>query len=112
MVRRSSLARGSKKAEIGARLRVLRKERGMTQAELAELVGTHFANISQVERGIRGLGIEQAMKARPCAPHPIGSCVWIRRPSNRHRCAPADSCAGSSARRRCPPKTSAPCFAS
>ena len=62
MVRRSSLARGSKKAEIGARLRVLRKERGMTQAELAELVGTHFANISQVERGIRGLGIEQAMK--------------------------------------------------
>jgi transcriptional regulator with XRE-family HTH domain len=53
---------GSKKAEIGARLRALRKERGMTQAELAAAVGTHFANISQVERGIRGLGIEQAMK--------------------------------------------------
>jgi transcriptional regulator with XRE-family HTH domain len=34
----------------------------MTQAELAEVLGTHAASISQVERGIRGLSLQQVVK--------------------------------------------------
>jgi transcriptional regulator with XRE-family HTH domain len=47
---------------IGERLRTIRRERGMTQAELAEVIGTHFTSISQIERGLRGLTIQQLVK--------------------------------------------------
>jgi transcriptional regulator with XRE-family HTH domain len=40
---------------IGARLRTLRRWRGMTQAELAGLAGVSFSFISMVERGERAL---------------------------------------------------------
>lgn len=34
---------------IGKQLKALREVRGMTQAQLAELVGTDFTNISRIE---------------------------------------------------------------
>lgn len=48
--------------KIGERLRTIRRERGMTQSELAEAIGTHFTSISQIERGLRGLTIQQLVK--------------------------------------------------
>lgn len=50
------------KKEIGQRLRVLRQARGITQARLARLLGTHQTGISQVERGHRGLTLQQVVK--------------------------------------------------
>jgi transcriptional regulator with XRE-family HTH domain len=50
------------KREIGARLRALRTEKGMTQDELARAIGTHFTGISAVERGVRGLTVQQIVK--------------------------------------------------
>ena len=50
------------KQEIGRRLQALRQERRMTQVELAEVLGAHAASISQVERGIRGLTVQQIVK--------------------------------------------------
>lgn len=50
------------KKEIGARLRALRLERGMTQGEVADAVGTHFTSVSAVERGVRGLTVQQIVK--------------------------------------------------
>jgi transcriptional regulator with XRE-family HTH domain len=50
------------KREIGARLRALRTERGMTQDELAQAIGTHFTGVSAVERGVRGLTVQQIVK--------------------------------------------------
>lgn len=50
------------KSEIGGRLRALRGERGMTQVELAEAMGIHQTNLSQMERGIRGVGTRQILK--------------------------------------------------
>jgi transcriptional regulator with XRE-family HTH domain len=50
------------KKEVGERLRTLREERRMTQVELAEALGTHQASLSQVERGIRGLTLQQVVK--------------------------------------------------
>lgn len=50
------------KEEIGLRIRRLRKESGMTQVELAEALGTHQTSLSQIERGIRGVGVRQILR--------------------------------------------------
>jgi len=50
------------KAEIGKRIRALRHREGLSQSKLAEILGTHFSAVSQLERGIRGLTIHQAIK--------------------------------------------------
>src|SRR5581483_6232460 len=48
--------------EIGARLRALRKARGLTQAQLAKALGTQQTAVSQVEIGNRGLTVQQVVK--------------------------------------------------
>ena len=50
------------KSEIGRRLKALRADRGMTQVELAQAMGIHQTNLSQMERGIRGVGTRQVLK--------------------------------------------------
>jgi len=48
--------------DIGERLRALRHERRLTQVELAEILGMHQASLSQIERGTRGLTLQQTVK--------------------------------------------------
>ncbi len=48
--------------EIGERLRTLREERRITQVELARMLGMHQASLSQIERGVRGLSLQQVVK--------------------------------------------------
>lgn len=43
---------------LGAALRALRRERHLTQSELAEIAGVSASAISQAERGKRGLSVE------------------------------------------------------
>jgi transcriptional regulator with XRE-family HTH domain len=50
------------KEEIGRRLRAIRDARGVTQVELAELLGIDQSNVSSIERGVRGLTVHQAVK--------------------------------------------------
>ncbi len=50
------------KKKVGERVRAIRRERGMTQAELAKLLDTHFTSISQIERGLRGITVQQLVK--------------------------------------------------
>lgn len=50
------------KADIGARVRTLRDEQGLTQAKLAAAMGLTQSNVSAMERGDRGLTIHQAVK--------------------------------------------------
>ena len=50
------------KREIGERLRTARQARRMTQVELAKALGTHQASLSQIERGIRGITLQQVVK--------------------------------------------------
>lgn len=50
------------KAEIGHRIRALRHRLGMSQSKLAGILGTHFTAVSQMERGVRGVTIHQAIK--------------------------------------------------
>jgi transcriptional regulator with XRE-family HTH domain len=50
------------RTEIGERLRSLREQRRLTQVELGKLLGTHQANVSQIERGLRGVSVQQIVK--------------------------------------------------
>lgn len=50
------------KREIGERVRTLRRQRGMSQVELAQALGTFQTVISAVERGVRGLSLQQAVR--------------------------------------------------
>jgi transcriptional regulator with XRE-family HTH domain len=50
------------KKDLGTRLRALRLARGLTQAEVADAIGTHFTVISSVERGVRALTLQQVVK--------------------------------------------------
>jgi transcriptional regulator with XRE-family HTH domain len=48
--------------EIGERVRALRERAGLTQVRLAKMLGTSQAALSQVERGSRGLTVQQVVK--------------------------------------------------
>lgn len=50
------------KAEIGGRIRALRQAQDMTQAKLAKAIGTHAPNVSMIERGLRGVSLQQVVK--------------------------------------------------
>ena len=50
------------KKEIGERVRALRRQRALSQVELAEALGTYQTVISAVERGARGLSLQQAVR--------------------------------------------------
>ena len=50
------------KKEIGQRIRAIREERGLSQVELAEVLGTYQTVVSAIERGVRGLTVQQVVK--------------------------------------------------
>jgi transcriptional regulator with XRE-family HTH domain len=50
------------KKNIGERVRALRVRRGLTQVDLAKQLGASQSNISELERGIRGLTVQQLVK--------------------------------------------------
>jgi transcriptional regulator with XRE-family HTH domain len=50
------------KTESGRRIRDLRETRGLTQVELARLLDLPQSNVSEMERGARGLTVHQAVR--------------------------------------------------
>ena len=50
------------KKEIGERIRAARQARNVTQVELARMIGAQQTNLSQIERGVRGVGVGQILK--------------------------------------------------
>jgi transcriptional regulator with XRE-family HTH domain len=50
------------KQETGQRIRALRESRGLTQVELARALGIPQSNVSEMERGVRGLTVHQTVK--------------------------------------------------
>lgn len=50
------------KKQLGERLRSIREQRGYSQGKLARLLGAHAQSISQIERGIRGLTVQQVIR--------------------------------------------------
>jgi transcriptional regulator with XRE-family HTH domain len=48
--------------QIGRRLRSVRRKKGITQQELASALGTNQGTISNIERGVRGVTVQQLVK--------------------------------------------------
>lgn len=51
--------RAGEMARIGARVRELRKARGLTQQELSDVVGLHRVNLNKFENGRADLGVSR-----------------------------------------------------
>lgn len=47
---------------VGAEIRKLRKSAGLTQGELADLIGVDHSTISRWERGIEDIGLYQLLQ--------------------------------------------------
>jgi transcriptional regulator with XRE-family HTH domain len=56
------MARHPSQTELGRRASTIRKERGLSQMALAELVNLHFTFVSQVERGQRNLSLASLLR--------------------------------------------------
>lgn len=50
------------KENIGGRIRALRIQRGLTQVDLGKKLGMPQSNVSELERGVRGLTVRQLLK--------------------------------------------------
>jgi transcriptional regulator with XRE-family HTH domain len=50
------------KEDLGLRLRMLRRSRRLRQQDVARILGVHQSHVSNVERGDRGLTIQQVAK--------------------------------------------------
>lgn len=48
--------------QIGERVRRLREGRGWSQGKLAQILDSHPQNVSQLERGVRGVTVQQVVK--------------------------------------------------
>ncbi|SEC00138.1 Helix-turn-helix [Nocardioides exalbidus] len=51
--------RAGEMARIGARVRELRKARGLTQQQLSDVVGLHRVNLNKFENGRADLGVSR-----------------------------------------------------
>ncbi len=65
--------------EIGARIRVLRKEKGLSQLELADKVGCSETHLSNIETGSAKMGVDIAIRI---AEYFDVSTDWILRAIN------------------------------
>lgn len=50
------------KERIGERIRALRERKGWSQGKLAERLKAHPQNVSQIERGVRGVSVQQVVR--------------------------------------------------
>lgn len=50
------------KTKFGARVRMLRKEKGLSQEDFADLCGLHRTYIGAIERGERNISLENIEK--------------------------------------------------
>ena len=48
--------------KIGERIRRLREANGWSQGKLAEILDSHPQNVSQLERGLRGVTVQQVVR--------------------------------------------------
>lgn len=63
---------------VGNRLKILRKELGMTQAQLAELVGVARVSITAIEKGRYIPTIETALQISKVLGVPVEQVFWLR----------------------------------
>lgn len=80
-------------ARLGAALHALRTERGLSQRELAALIGVTPSAVSQAERGERGLSLETVLRVSERLDVSVDALLRGERPAGYHvrRLDPADT---------------------
>lgn len=68
---------------LGSRLGALRRERGLTQEQLAEAAGLEPLTLSRVENGSRTLSIANLARVAACLDVGLGELVDVDRPLPR-----------------------------
>jgi transcriptional regulator with XRE-family HTH domain len=63
------------KKDVGARVRELRQSRDLSQGKLAAALGIPATNVSAIERGVRGLSIQQLAKLAKALDVPPGEIL-------------------------------------
>lgn len=63
------------KEDVGARVRELRQARDLSQGKLAAALGIPATNVSAIERGVRGLSIQQLAKLAKALDVPPGEIL-------------------------------------
>jgi transcriptional regulator with XRE-family HTH domain len=63
------------KEQIGERVKALRHARDLSQGQLAAMLGIPATNVSAIERGVRGLSIQQLVKLAKAFDVPPGQIL-------------------------------------
>ena len=64
-------------APVANRIEQARDERGLSRAELAEMVGVHYQTIGYLERGEYNPSLELALKIARALRTPLEQIVWL-----------------------------------
>ena len=75
---------------LGSRLAALRRERGLTQEQLAEAAGLEPLTLSRVENGSRTLSIANLARVAACLDVGLGELVDVDRPLPRATVEPEE----------------------
>ena len=73
------------KQHIGERVKALRHARDLSQGQLAAMLGIPATNVSAIERGVRGLSIQQLMKLAKAFDVPPGEILDGHSPSQKRK---------------------------
>lgn len=73
------------KQAVGQRLRAIRVAQGLSQTELAKLLGITQSNVSGLERGVRSLTIHQVAKLATALDVSTDELLLGRSPNGRRR---------------------------
>ena len=63
------------KKQVGERVRALREARDLSQGELGKILGVPATNVSAIERGVRGLSLQQLAKLATALDVPAGEIL-------------------------------------
>lgn len=77
------------KQHVGERVRALRAARDMSQGDLAKVLGIQPTNVSAIERGVRGLSLQQLAKLATALDVVPGE-ILNSQPSKRPRSVSSD----------------------
>ena len=75
--RRKSRPRSAQHAALGEAIRQLRKDAGLSQEQLAELVGTDLTQIGGLERGVRNPSYSTLLRLAAALRVPVSAIMTL-----------------------------------
>jgi len=82
--RRKSRPRSAQHAALGEAIRQLRKDAGLSQEQLAELVGTDLTQIGGLERGVRNPSYSTLLRLAAALQVPVSAIMTLAEQIQSH----------------------------